>query len=921
MSSSALRTPPLPGPFISYSRRDLAFARRLYDALRARNRDAWVDLEGIEPSEAWLEKLHSAIAAAQAFVFVITPDSVSSRYCEDEIRQAAESKKKLIPLLRQPVDASTIPEALARLQWISFLDDERFDANVDDLVRALDTDLDWTHRHTRLLVRSREWNGAGRDRSLLLRGRDLAEAEQWLLDSGVAQDRRPAALQTEFIGASVKATKQSRNRLLSAVTGAAVLALGLSAVALYQRNQAQENERQALSRQLAAQAQATMDTNLGLGMLLALTGFQTRPTFEAQQAVARAMRLRPHLRRFLHGHTGRLHQLSFDSQGEHLASSARDGNVIVWDIHSGQPLVSFHSSSGEPPAIAISAESGLLASSGDHGAIHLRALGNGDSVATLAAHASRVVALAFSPDGHLLASGTAVGRMAIWNTRDRAEQCFFEPTRQTPITALRFDRSGTALGAVDYAGNVRIVDIHRCTVQAQSIDSAGGSFAALSADLSMAAATDAGFPEISVTDLTSGIVSRNTVEGTTNFLLAVDFHPSAERIALGTQGGEVLQLNRDFKRPDQVLRGHGSDVTALSYDLSGQQLASGSIQGEVILWDLRKSSPIEPVKVLPQSGVVTLWFSEDGKSLNTVGTHGDVRRWNIASAAVAESLPGWPAARQVAVSAAADRVALLNGDSIIVRDVRNGTVIARIERSSSTETQLAFSNDGLHLAYIDGGQALVWDVQHEVRVEAGTRKDAHGALAFTPAGDALVYTAGADAVFFDLRTRRTSQIAVSDAKGPVQSLAVSPDGLLLATGGNLYDGSVVLWDIARGTALRTLVGDQLLIARVFFSPDGRTVASVTAFEEALRLWDVATGQPILGPIRLEGFAQQTLGAAFSPDGSWLATAEKDGVVLRDLNPSGWIAALCRSVNRGLTVEEWRSYVGPYDFRATCAERS
>lgn len=79
----------LPGPFISYSRRDLSFARKLYEALRRRNRDAWVDLEGIEPSEKWLDKLYAAIDSTQGFVFVISDASVTSRYCEDELRRVS----------------------------------------------------------------------------------------------------------------------------------------------------------------------------------------------------------------------------------------------------------------------------------------------------------------------------------------------------------------------------------------------------------------------------------------------------------------------------------------------------------------------------------------------------------------------------------------------------------------------------------------------------------------------------------------------------------------------------------------------------------------------------------------------------------------------------------------------------------------
>jgi hypothetical protein len=205
----------LPGPFISYSRQDLSFARKLYDALRERNRNAWVDLKGIEPSEEWLNKLYTAIDSTQAFVFVISEASVSSPYCEDEIRRANESRKKLIPILYRRVAPELLPPSLAKLQWISFQDGENFDTRMDDLVRALDTDLEWINEHTRLLVRAREWEREEQDNSYLLRGKDLKDAEQWLLETTQAKERQPTPLQSAFIGASAQAQRRSRNRLLA----------------------------------------------------------------------------------------------------------------------------------------------------------------------------------------------------------------------------------------------------------------------------------------------------------------------------------------------------------------------------------------------------------------------------------------------------------------------------------------------------------------------------------------------------------------------------------------------------------------------------------------------------------------------------------------------------------------------------------
>ncbi len=45
--------------FISYLRKDRDFAARLHEALQARRREAWVDLEDISPTAQWREKIHA----------------------------------------------------------------------------------------------------------------------------------------------------------------------------------------------------------------------------------------------------------------------------------------------------------------------------------------------------------------------------------------------------------------------------------------------------------------------------------------------------------------------------------------------------------------------------------------------------------------------------------------------------------------------------------------------------------------------------------------------------------------------------------------------------------------------------------------------------------------------------------------------
>ena len=100
------------GAFISYAREDLQFARRLHDALTAAGRDpAWDQDHAVVPFSApYQPEIAAAIAKSEKFVFVISPDSLASGPCGEELTVAVESGKQVIPLCAAgPVTASRLP--------------------------------------------------------------------------------------------------------------------------------------------------------------------------------------------------------------------------------------------------------------------------------------------------------------------------------------------------------------------------------------------------------------------------------------------------------------------------------------------------------------------------------------------------------------------------------------------------------------------------------------------------------------------------------------------------------------------------------------------------------------------------------------------------------------------------------------------
>src|SRR5689334_23360117 len=86
--------------FISYSRKNSDFARRLIDKLILRGKDAWVDWEGIPlTSPNWWLEIKAGIEAADSFVFIMSPDSMASVVCNMELDYAIELHKRIVPVV------------------------------------------------------------------------------------------------------------------------------------------------------------------------------------------------------------------------------------------------------------------------------------------------------------------------------------------------------------------------------------------------------------------------------------------------------------------------------------------------------------------------------------------------------------------------------------------------------------------------------------------------------------------------------------------------------------------------------------------------------------------------------------------------------------------------------------------------------
>jgi len=191
--------------FVSYSRKDADFARKLNNKLQVYGKTTWFDQESIAEGSDFAKEILKGIESSDNFLFIISPDSIESEYCEKEVLFADELNKRFIPIVWRKTDEEIIPEALKKVQWIDF-ESKDFEATFGKLVFTLDTDRDYIQFHTKWQRRASEWVDREKSEDLLLRGKELEVARTWL-ESALEEQKQPApnGLHQHYIHASEEA--------------------------------------------------------------------------------------------------------------------------------------------------------------------------------------------------------------------------------------------------------------------------------------------------------------------------------------------------------------------------------------------------------------------------------------------------------------------------------------------------------------------------------------------------------------------------------------------------------------------------------------------------------------------------------------------------------------------------------------------
>jgi len=337
-----------------------------------------------------------------------------------------------------------------------------------------------------------------------------------------------------------------------------------------------------------------------------------------------------------------------------------------------------------------------------------------------------------------------------------------------------------------------------------------------------------------------------TFSDSTGGVLSVVFSPDGRQILSGSSGikewndskqkneiikpGEIKLWDTATGKEIRTFSGHFDSIRSVAFSPDGKQIISGSEDCTIKLWDTATGRVIKTF-----SGHNTNWgwvcsvaFSPDGKQIISGSEDCTIKLWDTATGREIKTFSDQQLESVYSVAFSPDGKQIISGSGFCNVNLQDGSSLP-----SADPSELAI----IKLWDIATGKEIrtFWGHSHSIR-----------SIAFSPDGKQILsgsYKYESAIKLWDAATGKEIRTFsdYSDIGGSGQKVALNPDGRQVISG---YDnGTIIFLDIATGREIKTFPDNSYTrLKSVRFSKDGRQIiSSYEDYENAIKLWDTATG--------------------------------------------------------------------------------